>query len=118
MTTIAQLSNQYAPIKAVLDAALAGGGGRYDAPTPGAAVHFRHRAYTFRKAYREACAPGPSPYDRLTIRKLKRGDTSVVIEPMSLPGTFTPTGTGPVEVDEPEDELLAEARRIARELDL
>lgn len=120
MPTRDQLSAQYHDIKVVLDAALAHGGGTYSAPTPGAAVQFRHKCYTFRKAYREASHLA-SPYDRLIIRKLPKGATEVVIEPNTLPGTFTPAEGPPVEPPSEilaDDPLLREALRIREGLDL
>lgn len=114
MPTRDQLSAQYNDIKVVLDSALAHGGGVYEAPTGGAAVQFRHKCYAFRKAFREA-GVSASPYDRLIIRKLPKGATKVVIEPNTLPGTFTPAQgapiSEPVEIAE-DDPLMEEARAL------
>lgn len=57
---------KYHDIKQILDAALAGGGGKVECTTPGAATKWRHRAYAFRKAYREE-GDGTSPWDGLTL---------------------------------------------------
>jgi hypothetical protein len=117
--TISQVSTQFAPIKAILDSALLHGGGRYDAPSHGSAVNFRQRAYAFRKAYREACAPGASPYDALTIRKLGAEDTHVIIEPLSLPGTFVPADGPALAVPADDDDpFLEEALRLKQDLGL
>lgn len=119
MKTIPQISAQYSDVKPVLDAALAHGGGTYEAPSPGAAVQFRHRCYAFRKAFREA-SESASPYDRLVIRKLAKGQTNVVIEPNTLPGTFVPAGGAPIETYtvEDNDPLLDEAAQLRKSLGL
>lgn len=116
-----QLSAQYADIKALLDQCLASGGGSYLAPSAGAAVHFRQRAYTFRKQYREAISPAASPYDRLTLRKVPKGARKVDIEVIKLDGTFTPADGEPVTLApqiEDDDPLLREALALRERLDL
>lgn len=117
--TIPQISAQYSDVKPILDAALAQGGGTYEAPTPGAAVQFRHRCYAFRKAFREA-SESASPYDRLVLRKLRKGETRVRIEPNILPGTFVPAGGTPIETYavEDDDPLLDEAAQLRQSLGL
>lgn len=114
MKSVAQVSTQFADIKAVLDQCLAHGGGTYSAPDPGKAVNFRHRCYQFRKQYREAIAPGASPYDMLIIRQILRGETDVKIEPQTLSGTFTPAEGAPL-TSLPDDEDR-ELEEMAREL--
>lgn len=118
MATIPQVNSRFTDVKPVLDAALASGGGKYVAPTPGAAVHFRQRAYSFRKAYREACSPNASPYDQLTLRK--PSGCEVVIAPIALPGTFTPADGTPLNTSaaESDDPLLAEALAVRTNLGL
>jgi hypothetical protein len=120
MSTPQQVSAQYHDVKPVLDQCLAHGGGTYEAPSAGSAVQFRHRCYSFRKAYRDAIAPGASPYDKLILRKLAKGETRVVIEPNTLPGTFTPASGARVDEPEvaPDDPLLEEARALRESLGL
>jgi hypothetical protein len=116
-TTI-QLAAAYADIKPILDQCLAHGGGVYEAPTPGAAVQFRHRCYAFRKQWREAMAGEASAYDRLTIKKLAKGQKRVEIVPLRASGTFTPAqGEAIVDVSE-DDPLLAEAEALRFKLEL
>lgn len=113
-----QVATQYRDIKPILDQCLLSSGGTYNAPTPGNAVQFRHRCYAFRKAYREAVAPAASPYDLLTIRKLPKGATQVVIAPVAAPGTFTPAGGAPIETYQvpDNDPLLDEAAALREKL--
>lgn len=118
MKTISQISAQFASVKAILDSALQHGGGRYEAPTYGAAVHFRQRAYAFRKAYREACYPEASPYEILTLRRIEKGETTVIIEPQTLSGTFIPAEGDPIIPPSEDDPLLEEALALRKELDL
>lgn len=120
MKSPAQVSARFADIKPILDQCLQHGGGQYTASTPGAAVQFRHRCYMFRKAYREAVAPNASAYDRLVIRKLAEGETTVRIEPLTASGIFTPASGTPITEGEvaPNDPLLLEALRLREELDL
>lgn len=105
-------------VKPILDAALAGGGGVFETSTPGQAIRFRQRCYEFRKAYREAIAPAPSPYDALTIPTLPEGARSVFIRPITPKGTFTPAGGPSIEAAPEVDDLLAEAEALKFKLDL
>lgn len=122
MKTPAQISIQYAAVKAVLDTALQHSGGVYEAGTYGRAINFRQKAYAFRKAYREAIHPAVSPYEALILREVKKGETSVRIEPDTLPGTFTPASgpalTTPSEPASVDDPLLEDALALRRSLDL
>lgn len=121
MKSVAQVTTQFADVKEILDKCLHHGGGSYVAPSPGSAVQFRHRCYTFRKAYREAVAPAASPYDRLTIRKLAPGSTRVEIAEARAPGVFIPADGDPVQVEPPvedDDPLFQEAMELRRRLDL
>lgn len=122
MKTIPQINAQYASIKEILDGALAHSGGTFQAESYGAAVKFRQKAYAFRKAYREACAPAASPYEALTLRNINPGETLVRIEPQSIKGTFVPGDGPPLSAPTPEipedDELLATARALRENLDL
>lgn len=118
--------HSYDDIRAVLDSAQAAGGARYELETPGQAIYWRARAYYFRKLLynlakeRLEGAPGmaPStPYDRM---KLTVEGCFVTIEFVKPQGKLTTLDGDPLsfasveEVD--EDELLAEAERLAKEL--
>lgn len=85
----------YTDVRAILDAALAAGGGEYTLETYGAAVHWTQRAYRFRKAYAAATYPDPSPYDTLKLRRVEPNTTTVYIEINKPKGTFTPKQTTP-----------------------
>lgn len=121
--------HSYDDIRAVLDAALAEGGGRYTLATPGQAVYWRARAYYFRKLLynlaeeRLANAPGmtPStPYDQMKLT-LEEGTGSVLIQFIKPQGTLTRLDGTPIELrtkaepDEEIDALVAEAERLAQE---
>lgn len=96
----------YEDIRVILDQALAAGGGEFELATHGQAVHWRQRAYIFRKLFRQSVQN--SPYDRLTFRKVPDGSTTVVIAMIGQKGTFRPA----TEVDE----LEAEANEVATAL--
>lgn len=101
--------NEYSDCAAVLDAALATGGGIYTLPNYGAAVRWAQRAYNLRKALRELNAetlvPGQAPftkYDDVVLRvEKKRPDKDqphkVVIEIKRLQGVLTDLEGNPVE---------------------
>lgn len=103
----------FADVKEILDAALAANGGTYSLPTPGAAVHWRHRAYTFRKKFAESLPANTlSPYDRLSLPKLEKGQTEVRIVVREASGTFTPNEVA----EQASDPLLDEALALASKL--
>ena len=123
MPSPSQIATQFADVKQLLDQCLEHGGGAFTAKSSGAAVHFRQRAYTFRKKYREAMDPAASPYDRLTIKKLAKGASRVEIEVIKLDGVFEPGTGGPVRVDPipdlaGDDELMRAALALREKLDL
>lgn len=123
MPSPSQIATQYADVKQLLDQCLEHGGGAFTAKSPGAAVHFRQRAYTFRKKFREAMDPAASPYDRLTIRKLAKGSVRVEIEVIKLEGVFEPASGEPVRVDpapqiSEDDELMQAALALKEKLEL
>lgn len=106
----------YEDVKEILDAALAAGGGEYELPDHGKAVHWRQRAYKFRKLYAEVIG-GVSPYDRLTLRRLEPTSSTVIINLIETKGIFRPKS--PLSKPAPlDDELLSEAERIAKDLGL
>lgn len=104
----------YADIKEVLDAALASDGGTYHLPTHGKAVHWRQRAYRFRKLFAETIPAGqPSPYDKLVLKKVPPNSATVRIVLREIEGTFQPNREAAAPL---EDDLLSEALKLAEEL--
>lgn len=106
----------YADIRFVLDQALASGGGSFQCATPGAAVHWRQRAYKFRKLYAETLGPrAMSQYDVLVLPRLAPDSCVVEIQIRQHAGTFIPNedvGLAPTT----NDELLEAAESLARKL--
>lgn len=104
----------YQDIRAVLDEALASSGGNFTLATHAAAVHWRQRAYKFRKHYAETIAPSPSKYDVLTL-SLADDSSTVVISLIGTKGVFTPaSGPEPAQID---DELLNFASSLAQKIE-
>lgn len=112
----------YSDIRQVLDAALQSGGGTAECPSHGQAVHWRQRAYKFRKLFAETLASDDSfsmsPYDRLTMPKIPEDSSTVVINVRESIATFTPNREpyAPVDVPIPGDELFDVARGIAEKI--
>lgn len=104
----------FADIRAVLDQALAHGGGTFQCPTHGAAVHWRQRAYKFRKLYAETLGPrAMSEYDGLILPRLAPESSTVEIQIRQPAGTFVPANDAvPI-----NDELLNEAMALARRIE-
>ena len=117
--TQANRLGMYDDIRQVLDAALQSGGGEFQLATHGMAVHWRQRAYKFRKLYAEILSSGDdfamSPYDRLTLPKLSDDSCLVIIKVREATGTFTPNRepTAPMEIPVMGDELFDVAKGIA-----
>lgn len=106
----------FADVKEILDAALAANGGTYSLSNYGAAVHWRHRAYTFRKLFASTLPPGTmSPYDRLSLPRIAPDSCEVQMVIREATGKFTPNKT-PAPVVETEDGLLDEALALAEKL--
>lgn len=106
----------YADVRAVLDSALEHGGGVFTAPDHGAAVHWRQRAYRFRKAFAETLGPqAMSPYDVLVLPRLAEGSSEVVITVRTTGGVFTPAGDGLAPVN--NDELLEAVEAVRRRIE-
>lgn len=103
---------QYLDVRQVLDSALSSGGGSYALDTHGAAVHWRHRAYTFRKKFYEQT--GDARYDVLLFKRVPQDSSTVMIELVKPKGTFVPAGRP---VSEPVDDLTAVAEALAKKLD-
>lgn len=115
-----KFSSRYPDVREVLDYALANGGARYTLDTPGKAVHWRARAYAFRKVlWSEINAAGgnsPTPYDAIKITI--EGSTCVIhVETASARGVLEPLlpGTSPVaEANADLAELEAEAEALRK----
>lgn len=139
MARAPQHPSAFADIKPILDAALAAGGGAYRPPgdSPAAAIRWRHRAYSFRRAlrYQQAQALGPfdinpvTPYDGIILTIEDSDPTTVLInKQQSLTGRLTTLDGAPLEpvraaaettVNVVEDDpLLEQARQQAAELGL
>ena len=106
----------YADVRAILDAALSAGGGTFQCESHGAAVHWRQRAYRFRKLYAETLGPTRmSPYDVLVLPRLAPGSAEVSIVIRQTAGVFTPANDGLAPTT--NDDLLEVAEAIRRRLD-
>lgn len=105
----------YADVKEILDAALASAGGELQMQSYGAAVHWRQRAYRFRKLFAETLGPKQlSPYDVLTFPRIDEDSSTVVIKIQQTAGKFVPAKPA---VHEPAgDSLLDEALQFAETL--
>lgn len=117
--TVANRLGMYDDIRQILDAALTSGGGSFDLPTHGLAVHWRQRAYKFRKLYAQTLASDDSfsmsPYDKLTMPQIPDDSSTVVINIREVVGTFTPNRepSAPMDIPIPGDELFDIAKSIA-----
>jgi hypothetical protein len=124
--TVANRLGMYDDIRPILDAALSSGGGRLELASRGMAIHWRQRAYKFRKLYAQILASDDSfsmsPYDRLTMPtppdEGEPDDNVVIINVREATGTFTPNREPYVPVDIPVvgDELLDVAKEIAKKI--
>lgn len=106
----------YQDVRDILDAARSAGGGTYECSTHGQAVHWRQRAYKFRKLYAELLGPNESsPYDQMVLPRVDVDSSTVIIAIRRQIGKFTPN-------DEPTDDLLVgddlldEALEIAKRI--
>lgn len=106
----------YADVRAVLDGALAAGGGTFTCESHGAAVHWRQRAYRFRKLFAETLGPTRmSPYDVLVLPRLAEDSCEVVITIRQTAGVFTPASDGLAPTT--NDDLLEAAEALRRRLE-
>lgn len=106
----------YADVRAVLDSALAAGGGTFQCESHGAAVHWRQRAYRFRKLYAETLGlRAMSPYDVLVLPRLADDSAEVTITIRQTAGVFTPAND--VLAPTSNDELLEAAEALRRRLE-
>lgn len=106
----------YADVRQVLDSALASGGGTFRCESHGAAVHWRQRAYRFRKLYAETIGPQRmSPYDVLVLPRLAEDSSEVAITIRQTSGIFTPAHDAQAPTG--NDELLEVAQELSRKLE-
>lgn len=107
----------YDDIRQILDAALKSSGGTFNLPSHGSAVHWRQRAYKFRKLYATTLSNDSSlamsPYDKLTLPQIAPDSSTVVIKVREINGTFIPNSEPYNSDTGPEDELFDVAREIA-----
>jgi hypothetical protein len=120
--TIANRLGMYDDVRAILDTALTSGGGQFDLPSHGLAVHWRQRAYKFRKLYAQVMSSGDdfamSPYDKLTMPTIPDDSSTVVINVREIIGTFTPNRepSAPIEMPVVGDDLLEVAKSVAAKI--
>jgi len=114
--TKANRLGMYADIRSVLDAALAAGGGTFTCESHGAAVHWRQRAYKFRKLFAETLGPrAMSPYDVLVLPRLDASSCEVIIGIRQTAGTFTPANDGLAPTT--NDDLMEAAEAVRRRIE-
>jgi hypothetical protein len=112
----------YDDVRQILDAALSSGGGTFDLPTHGLAVHWRQRAYKFRKLYAQTLASDDSfsmsPYDKLTMPQIPDDSSTVVINVREVVGKFTPNREPytPTDIPVPGDDLFDIAKGIREKI--
>lgn len=112
----------YNDVKMILDEAAKHGGGRYALDTPGQAIHWRQRAYRFRKLYREVY-PSDGRYEQFNFQL---DGPEVIINPNRPTGTFIPAGGEPLPMNQPaapilpeeDDELFDAAKNLRKDLGL
>lgn len=114
--TKANRLGMFADVRSILDSALAAGGGTFACPSHGAAVHWRQRAYRFRKLYAETLGPrAMSPYDVLVLPRLPEDGCEVSITIRQTSGVFTPANDGQAPTS--NDELFEAAEELRRKLE-
>lgn len=107
----------YSDVKQVLDACLETNGGTYTLSTYGEAVHWRQRAYRFRKLFAETLKSHElSPYDVLTLPRIVEDTSVVVINLQQAKGTFTPNREAAIPEIPETDDLLGDAMALAERL--
>lgn len=106
MSTLGRLG-MYDDVKEVLDAALLAKGGTFELADHGKAVHWRQRAYKFRKLYASKLV-GSSPYDQLTLPRIPKESAVVVINRVVTKGIFTPAASteATAELEQAVQELI------------
>lgn len=114
-------SSRYPEIREVLDYAIANRGARYTLISGGKAVHWRQRAYHFRKILwgelngMNPVPPIPTPYDGLRITVDPTDPTTVIIEINSADriGTLVPLSP---EIEPITDPLMIETLALKKKL--
>lgn len=103
-------------IKAILDVAVATGGGKVELASYAEALKWRTRAYRFRKLYAERVPH--SPYDRLSFPQPAKGQNYVMIETHAQAVNFVPAVQAPTTSIVPDDDpALAYALKLAKSVD-
>lgn len=116
MTSRSNRLGMFADVREVLDSALAHGGGSFQCATHGDAIHWRQRAYRFRKLYAETIGPkAMSPYDVLVLPRVPDDSATVIITVRQTAGIFTPAGPR-VDALADEEDLMAEAQALLDKL--
>lgn len=99
--------SQFSDVAAVLDAALAAGGGLYKLPTSGKAIRWRQRAYMLRslllkidERMKQGTVPASTPYDNLVLRIRDDDPLTVRIEIEQPEGILTTLNSTPLELKE------------------
>lgn len=106
----------YDDLRPVLDAALEHGGGMYECATHGDAIHWRQRAYRFRKLYAEVHGlKNSSKYDVLMMPRIPDDSSTVIIQIRKPVGVFVPNESRTDFVS--TDPLFEEAEALARRLE-
>lgn len=107
----------YADLRPILDAALLHGGGTYECADHGQAVHWRQRAYQFRKLFAELYGLREfSIYDKIIMPRVPPESSTVTIRIREAAGTFTPAGD-PIAEPLMGDDLFDEAAALAARLE-
>lgn len=117
---VSRSANSYLDCRLVLDAAIAAGGGRYELASPGKALHWRQRAYTFRRILRDNAVaatiiPGLSPSTPYDHIELIADGPVVIIRLVAPKGILTDALGNPIDLKPTapsEDELDLEAQRL------
>lgn len=101
--------SQFDDIRVILDAALAAEGGNVELPDHKAAIHWRLRAYRFRRLFAETVSI--SPYEKLSFPRIEPGSNIVKINIIKQAAIFHPAGESAP--DDEVDPLLEYAKRLA-----
>lgn len=114
----------YNDVRLICDTAIARGGAKYQLPTKGKAVHWRQRAYTFRKLARVLAQKSlpdigliaSTPYDRLEF-VFDEDPTIVIIRYSELKGQLMDLAGAPItETVTPTEPIDDELLLIANDL--
>lgn len=116
MTKPSNRLGMYSDVQFVLDEAIMAGGGDYHCPNHGAAVHWRQRAYKFRKLFAEINGEkNTSRYDKLVMPRIPPESSTVHITVRKQVGVFTPREGGtPIDIG---DELFEAAAALRAKIE-